>query len=78
MIMKFPKSQLKENLSGKSVSDDLKYRVVDEIARDNCLQQQVLAIQYYPGWQQVQVSLLYYGQCNINELMILFTSSKLC
>ncbi|RDX74856.1 IST1-like protein, partial [Mucuna pruriens] len=47
--------QLKENLSVKSVPDDLKYRMVDEIARDNCLQQQVLAIQYYPDWQQVQV-----------------------
>ncbi|KAJ1434564.1 Vacuolar protein sorting-associated protein Ist1 [Sesbania bispinosa] len=47
--------QLKENLSGKSVPDDLKYRVVDEIARETCLQQQVLAIQYYPDWQQVQV-----------------------
>ncbi|KAG4384535.1 hypothetical protein AAZX31_13G281300 [Glycine max] len=47
--------QLKENLSVKSVPDDMKYRMVDEIARDNCLQQQVLAIQYYPDWQQVQV-----------------------
>ncbi|XP_057455481.1 uncharacterized protein LOC130746775 [Lotus japonicus] len=47
--------QLKENLSGKSVPDDLKYRVVDEIARDHCLQQQVLAIQYYPNWQQMKV-----------------------
>lgn len=47
--------QLKDNLSVKSVPDDLKYRLVDEIARDNCLQQQVLAIEYYPNWQQVQV-----------------------
>ncbi|XP_061337590.1 uncharacterized protein LOC133284562 isoform X2 [Gastrolobium bilobum] len=47
--------QLKENLSVKYVPDDLKYRVVDEIARDSCLQQQVLAIQYYPDWKQVQV-----------------------
>ncbi|KAH1222575.1 hypothetical protein AAZX31_12G191900 [Glycine max] len=46
--------KLKENLSAKSVPDDMKYRMVDEIARDNCLQQQVLAIQYYPDWQQVQ------------------------
>lgn len=52
------KTKLKENLSAKSVPDDMKYRMVDEIARDNCLQQQVLAIQYYPDWQQVQVSLL--------------------
>ncbi|XP_027341571.1 uncharacterized protein LOC113854638 isoform X2 [Abrus precatorius] len=48
--------QLKENLSIKSVPDDLKYKMVDEIARDNCLQPQVLAIQYYPDWQQVQLN----------------------
>ncbi|XP_020229464.1 uncharacterized protein LOC109810414 [Cajanus cajan] len=47
--------QLKENLSVKSVPDDLKYRMMDKIAKDNCLQQQVLAIEYYPDWQQVQV-----------------------
>ncbi|XP_004487300.1 uncharacterized protein [Cicer arietinum] len=48
--------QLKENLSGKYVPEDLKYRMVDEIARDNCLQQQqVLAIQYYPDWQKMQL-----------------------
>ncbi|KAJ1410694.1 Vacuolar protein sorting-associated protein Ist1 [Sesbania bispinosa] len=47
--------QLKENLSGKSVPDDLKYRVVDEIARETCLQPQVLAIQYYPDWQKKKV-----------------------
>ncbi|OIW20612.1 hypothetical protein TanjilG_16146 [Lupinus angustifolius] len=47
--------QLKENLSQKFVADDLKYRMVDEIARDTCLQKQFLAIQYYPDWQQLQV-----------------------
>ncbi|XP_045807444.1 uncharacterized protein LOC123900167 [Trifolium pratense] len=48
--------QLTENLSGKYVTEDLKYRMVDEIARDNnCLQQNVLAIEYYPDWQQLQL-----------------------
>ncbi|KAK7401968.1 hypothetical protein VNO78_13875 [Psophocarpus tetragonolobus] len=48
--------QLKENLSVKSVPDDLKYRMVEEIARANCpSQQQVLAIRYYPDWQQMQM-----------------------
>ncbi|KAE9588548.1 hypothetical protein Lal_00002819 [Lupinus albus] len=47
--------QLKENLSRKFVPDYLKYRMVDEIVRDNCLQEQFLAIQYYPDWQQLQV-----------------------
>ncbi|CAL0323648.1 unnamed protein product [Lupinus luteus] len=49
------KKQLKENLCRKFVLGDLKYRMLDEIARDNCLQQQFLAIQYYPDWQQLQV-----------------------
>ncbi|GAU27170.1 hypothetical protein TSUD_104800 [Trifolium subterraneum] len=48
--------QLTENLSGKYVTEDLKYRMVDEIARDNNgLQQNVLAIEYYPDWQEVQL-----------------------
>ncbi|KAL2331718.1 hypothetical protein Fmac_019299 [Flemingia macrophylla] len=47
--------QLKESLLVKSVPNDLKYRMVDKIARDNCHPKQVLAIQYYPNWQQVQV-----------------------
>ncbi|CAJ1956550.1 unnamed protein product [Sphenostylis stenocarpa] len=47
--------QLKENLTVKSVPDEIKYRMMDEIARDNCLQQGVLAIEYYPGWQQMQL-----------------------
>ncbi|XP_054817144.1 uncharacterized protein LOC129316797 [Prosopis cineraria] len=47
--------QLKDNLSVKSVSDDFKYRMVDEIARDYCLQSKLLAIEYCPDWQQEQV-----------------------
>ncbi|KAL1345858.1 hypothetical protein HN51_019534 [Arachis hypogaea] len=48
-------NQLKENLSGNLVSEDLKLKMVDEIVRENCTQEQVLAIQYYPSWQQEQV-----------------------
>ncbi|XP_028761618.1 uncharacterized protein LOC114720163 [Neltuma alba] len=47
--------QLKENLSVKSVSDDFKYRMVDEISRDYCLQPKLLAIEYYPDWQKGRV-----------------------
>ncbi|MED6148175.1 hypothetical protein PIB30_050639 [Stylosanthes scabra] len=47
-------NQLKENLSGNPVSDDVKFRIVDEIVRENCTQEQVLAIQYHPSWQQEQ------------------------
>ncbi|KAF7823011.1 formin-like protein 13 [Senna tora] len=46
--------QLKEKLSVNPVPDDLKYRVMDEIARDYCIQPKLLAIEYYPGWQQIQ------------------------
>jgi len=52
------KSQLKEKLSVKSVPDEIKYRMLDEIARDNCLQQKVLAIEYYPLWKHLQVNVL--------------------
>ncbi|WVY99661.1 hypothetical protein V8G54_025731 [Vigna mungo] len=47
--------QLQEKLSVKCVTDESKYRMLDEIARDNCLQQEVLAIEYYPLWQQMQM-----------------------
>jgi len=77
--MKLKNLQLRENLSGQYVPDDMKYRVVDEIARDNNLfQQNVLAIKYNPLWQQVQVHFsILYGQCNhIYELMILLINSS--
>ncbi|XP_054811407.1 uncharacterized protein LOC129312745 isoform X2 [Prosopis cineraria] len=49
-----PGNLLIESLSLKSVPDDLKYRVVDEIARDHCLHPELLALEYYPDWQQMQ------------------------
>ncbi|KAL7002376.1 hypothetical protein U1Q18_003531 [Sarracenia purpurea var. burkii] len=45
--------QIKENLSIKSVPDDVKYRLVDEIAR-SCLQPGPLALEYYSELQQEQ------------------------
>lgn len=77
--MKRKNLQLRENLSRKYVLEDMKYRVVDEIARaNNCLQQNVLAIKYNPDWQKVQVHFsILYGQCNhIYELMILLINSS--
>jgi len=71
---------LKENLSVKSVPDEVKYRMLDEIARDKSLQEEVLAIEYYPDWQQVQVNFLYFIE-GINEFIIIILSStktKLC
>ncbi|KAI4322651.1 hypothetical protein L6164_022324 [Bauhinia variegata] len=47
--------QLKEKLSINSVTEDQKYRVVDEIARDYSIQPEILALEYYPDWQLVQV-----------------------
>ncbi|OIW08383.1 hypothetical protein TanjilG_03059 [Lupinus angustifolius] len=46
--------QLQENLSEKSVSDDLKSKVIDEIAIDKYLLPEVLAIEYHSDWQQLQ------------------------
>ncbi|XWS63393.1 hypothetical protein CRYUN_Cryun06bG0093000 [Craigia yunnanensis] len=44
--------QIKEKLSIKSVSDDVKYRLIDEIAREFCLQPEILALEYIPEMQQ--------------------------
>jgi len=62
------------------VPDEVKYRMLDEIARDKSLQEEVLAIEYYPDWQQVQVNFLYFIE-GINEFIIIILSStktKLC
>ncbi|XVF66855.1 hypothetical protein PTKIN_Ptkin10aG0072000 [Pterospermum kingtungense] len=44
--------EIKEKLSLRSVSDDVKYRLIDEIARDYCLQPEILALEYIPEKQQ--------------------------
>ncbi|MED6154961.1 hypothetical protein PIB30_001103 [Stylosanthes scabra] len=61
-------NQLKENLSGNPVSDDLKFRKIDEIVGENCTQEQVLAIQYYPSWQQEQDKEVDLSMSNPNDL----------
>ncbi|TYJ05207.1 hypothetical protein E1A91_A12G149200v1 [Gossypium mustelinum] len=43
--------EIQEKLSPKSVSDDVKYRLIDEIARDYCLQPEILALEYFPELQ---------------------------
>ncbi|CAL5403625.1 unnamed protein product [Camellia sinensis] len=47
--------QIKENLSIQSVPNDVKYRLLDEIAR-SCLQPGPLALEYYSELQQEQVN----------------------
>ncbi|KAA8526409.1 hypothetical protein F0562_008388 [Nyssa sinensis] len=47
--------QIKENLSIKSVPDDVKCRLVDEIAR-SCLQPRLLALEYSTELQQQQLN----------------------
>ncbi|XP_062009629.1 uncharacterized protein LOC133726160 isoform X1 [Rosa rugosa] len=44
--------QVIEKLSLKSVTDDMKHRLVNEIARNYCIKPEVLAIEYYSDWQQ--------------------------
>ncbi|KAK2651070.1 hypothetical protein Ddye_018559 [Dipteronia dyeriana] len=46
--------QIKEKLNLKSVPDDMKQQLVDEIAKDHCLQPEILAIEYASELQQVQ------------------------
>ncbi|KAK6241664.1 hypothetical protein SCA6_007053 [Theobroma cacao] len=44
--------EIKEKLSIKSVSDDVKYRLIDEIARDYGQQPEILALEFIPEMQQ--------------------------
>ncbi|OMO59755.1 Late embryogenesis abundant protein, LEA-14 [Corchorus capsularis] len=44
--------EIQEKLSIKSVSDDAKYRLFDEIVRDHCQKQEILAIEYIPEMQK--------------------------
>ncbi|KAG6618161.1 hypothetical protein I3842_Q124300 [Carya illinoinensis] len=47
--------EIKEKLSIQSVSEDVKHRLVDDIASECCLKSEVLALEYYPEWQKQQV-----------------------
>ncbi|KAL6136756.1 hypothetical protein ACLB2K_062051 [Fragaria x ananassa] len=44
--------QVIEKLTLKPVSNDMKHRLVNEIARNYCIKPEVLAIEYYSDWQQ--------------------------
>ncbi|KAL6135388.1 hypothetical protein ACLB2K_067616 [Fragaria x ananassa] len=44
--------QVIEKLTLKPVSDDMKHRLVNEIARNYCIKPEVLAIEYFSDWQQ--------------------------
>ncbi|XP_039069313.1 uncharacterized protein LOC120215837 [Hibiscus syriacus] len=44
--------EIQEKLSVKSVSDDSKFRLIDEITRDYCLQPEILALEYFSGLQR--------------------------
>ncbi|XP_038992888.1 uncharacterized protein LOC120116461 [Hibiscus syriacus] len=44
--------KIQEKLSVKSVSDDVKNRLIDEIVRDYCLQPEILALEYFPELQR--------------------------
>lgn len=47
--------EVKEKLSIKSVPDDVKHRLVDEIFREYCFKPGPLALEYSSEWQQMQV-----------------------
>ncbi|OMP08129.1 hypothetical protein COLO4_06752 [Corchorus olitorius] len=44
--------EIKEKLSIKSVSDDAKYSLIDEIVRDHFHKPEILAIEYIPEMQK--------------------------
>ncbi|KAE8664071.1 LOB domain-containing protein 41-like [Hibiscus syriacus] len=45
--------EIQEKLSVKSVSDDSKFLLMDEITRDYCLQPEILALGYFPDLQRL-------------------------
>lgn len=47
--------EIKEKLSMNSVPHDAKDRLVNEIARECSQKPEVLALEYYPGWQNQQI-----------------------
>ncbi|XP_062106290.1 uncharacterized protein LOC133817720 [Humulus lupulus] len=49
--------QVKEKLSTQSISEDLKHRMVNEIARDYCPRPEILALEYYSDWEKQQMKL---------------------
>lgn len=55
--------EIQEKLSPKSVSDDVKYRLIDEIARDYCLQPEILALEYFPELQHQVTRLCSFNYC---------------
>ncbi|CAM8985452.1 unnamed protein product [Rhodiola kirilowii] len=59
--------QVKEKLSVTSVSDDAKFRMVNEIFREYCLQPASLAIQYSQEWHQKQVLEFASGTNSLSE-----------
>ncbi|XP_059451611.1 uncharacterized protein LOC132182392 isoform X2 [Corylus avellana] len=59
--------EIKEKLSMNSVPEDVKNRLVDEIARQCCLEPGVLALDYYPGWQNQQVKEDVQTCCNTSK-----------
>ncbi|KAJ9686602.1 hypothetical protein PVL29_015464 [Vitis rotundifolia] len=67
--------QVKENLSIKSVSDDMKHRLVDEIARSNSLQQRPLALEYSSELQQQQMKEYEMQASNVKEYEIARSNS---
>ncbi|KAK0608654.1 hypothetical protein LWI29_033920 [Acer saccharum] len=48
--------QIKERLNLKSVADDIKQQLVDEIAKDNCLRTETLAIEYAPEYNVDEIA----------------------
>lgn len=59
--------EIQVKLSMNSVTDDVKNGLVDEIYRECCLKQEILALEYYPGWQNQQVKEDIQTYCNTSK-----------
>lgn len=69
------KLQVKEKLSPKLVSDEMKQRLVNEIVSAYCLPPEILALEYHSEWhQQVFICVLFY-QFDKTNFMTLFLFS---
>ena len=55
----FVKSQVEEKLSKQLASDDMKHMMVKKIAKDYCLEPEILRLEYYSKWHEQVTSCLY-------------------
>ncbi|KAE8662187.1 LOB domain-containing protein 41-like [Hibiscus syriacus] len=66
--------EIQEKLSVKSVSDDVKNRLIDEIVRDYCLQPGISALEYFPELERQVTSEMEVKSMQVEPLQLRSTS----